>query len=222
MIILYQFSNAIVHAQCCFKVSKRKSYTVQDKLEAITRVKQCCETQASVSRNNNIPESILHGWIRDEHKMCDFSDIVNSNDGTKRKKARTAGDRDLDRTVYSWFVKVRQVGTPISGPLMAVQPQKFHKQLHVDNHVEFTASKGSLNRFKQHNGISQFKITGEVRSIDFAAADAFTPILQMYILDNDLLPEQIYNADETVLYYKMIQDKTLPIKTDKHKHEGFK
>jgi len=140
---------------------KRKSYTVQEKLESITRVTQHGETQANVSRDNGISESTLCGLIRDEHKMLDFVNIGDSNDGTKRKKARTAGDTDLNRAVYSWFVKEKQAGTAIS---------------------------------------DQFKIIGEVRSADFKAAVAFMPILQTYILDNDLVPEQIYNADETVLY----------------------
>jgi hypothetical protein len=92
----------------------------------------------------------------------------------------------------------------------------------VENSGEFVASKGWLYRFQQRHGISQVKITGEVRSADTAAAEAFTPILQTYIRDNDLVPDQIYNADETALYYKMLQEKTLALKTDKHKHEGFK
>ncbi len=134
---------------------KRKSYTVTEKLEAVTRVKQRGETQAKVSRENGVPESTLRGWIRDEKKMRDFVDTVDSSDGMKRKKARTANDPELDKAVYSWFVKERQAGTPISGPVMSVQAQKFHNQLHVENSGEFVASKGWLYRFQQRHALAR-------------------------------------------------------------------
>ena len=42
---------------------------------------------------------------------------MNKN-GKKRKKARTASDPGPDKAVYSWLVKERQAGTPISGLVM--------------------------------------------------------------------------------------------------------
>jgi hypothetical protein len=40
-------------------MSKRKSYSTEEKLEAITRVKQRCETQYNESRNNGTPVIIV-------------------------------------------------------------------------------------------------------------------------------------------------------------------
>ena len=191
-------------------------------MDVITRVKGGGFSQASVSRDKGIPESTIRGWIKDEQKLRDFVDTVDSSDGMQRKKARTANDPELDKAVFSWFVKERQAGTPISGPVLSMQAQKFHSQLHADNSGDFVASKGWLNRFQHRHGISQVKINGESRSADTTAADEFIPIMKTYMADNDLLPEQIYNADETALYYRMLQDKTLSVKTDVHKHDGFK
>ena len=47
-------------------------------MQAVTRDKQCCEIQANASRDNSIPESTFHDWIRDErlythmHHECSF------------------------------------------------------------------------------------------------------------------------------------------------------
>jgi len=70
--------------------------------------------------------------------ICDLVNTVDSSHGMKRKKARTASDPELDKAVYSWFVKVRQAGTPIIGPVVSVQAQKYHNQLHVHNPGERT------------------------------------------------------------------------------------
>jgi transposase-like protein len=95
---------------------KRKSYTVTEKLEAVTRVKQHSETQAKVSRENGVPESTLRGWIRDEKKMRDFVDTVDSSDGMKRKleqlmtqnltKLCTAGLSKRDRLALPLVVQL--------------------------------------------------------------------------------------------------------------------
>jgi len=69
------------HAQHFFKKTKRKSYTVKEKLEVATRVKQCSETQANVSRDNVIPELTLQSWISDEQIKPDFVNTVDSSDG---------------------------------------------------------------------------------------------------------------------------------------------
>jgi len=47
---------------------KKSSYTVEDKLKAVSRVRNG-ERQCVVYRELGIPESTLRGWIRDEDKL---------------------------------------------------------------------------------------------------------------------------------------------------------
>ena len=70
--------------------------------------------------------------------------------------------------------------------------------------------------------ISQITIAGEMRSADSESANAYPATLKNIIDDGGYLPDQIYNADETGVYYKMLPDKTLASKDDEHKKEGFK
>ena len=118
--------------------------------------------KANVSHDNGVPQSTIPGWLKEEQKLCYFVDTVDSTDGMKRKNARTANDPELDKVVFTWFVK--QAGTPINGPVLSVQAQTFHNDLHANNPSDFAASKGWLNHFQHHHGISQVKSTGEVRS----------------------------------------------------------
>ena len=34
-----------------------------------------------VSRDNGVPQSTIHGWLKDEQKLHDFVDTVDSTDG---------------------------------------------------------------------------------------------------------------------------------------------
>ena len=95
------------------------------------------------------------------------------------------------------------------------------RQLHGED-TTFKSSNGWLSRFKNRHGIAQCAIVGEIRSADVEGAEAFIPTLRNYLDEHNLTGEQIYNADETGLYFKMLPDKTLAVKKDVHKTEGFK
>ena len=86
----------------------------------------------------------------------------------------------------------------------------------------FKASHGWLWRWQKRHGISQHKVVGEKRSADTAGAAEFPAKLLEFINEQQLSPEQIYNADETGLYYRMLPDRTLAQKEDTRKSEGYK
>ena len=59
---------------------KWKSYSVREKLVVVARV-QNGESQANVSHDNGVPQSTIRGWLKDEQKLHDFVDTVDSTDG---------------------------------------------------------------------------------------------------------------------------------------------
>ena len=66
----------------------------------------------------------------------------------------------------------------ISSPVLSIQAQKLHNNLHVDNPRDFRAFKAWL---RQHSHrITQVEINGKMRSADTNAADEFFPISQIY------------------------------------------
>ena len=73
------------------------------------------ESQANVSHNNAVAQSTIRGWLKDEQKQCNFVDTVDSSEGMKRKKARTANSPELDKAVLTWFVRDR-----LASPLVAL------------------------------------------------------------------------------------------------------
>ena len=105
--------------------------------------------------------------------------------------------------------------------MVQVQAEKFDKALNGEDST-FKASQGWLQRFKNRHGISQVSIAGEVRSADAEAANSYPEKLREIIEEGGYAAEQIYNCDETGLCYKMLPNKTLAMKDDPHKHEGFK
>jgi len=99
----------------------------------------------------------------------------------------------------------------VSGPLLAAQTQRFVEALVCS---EFQCSSGWLERFKQRHGIAFKCITGESAAVtDDTTADwkksSLLVILQQYV------PKDIYNMDETRIFFRLTPDRTLMFNGDR-------
>ncbi|XP_075067691.1 tigger transposable element-derived protein 5 [Mixophyes fleayi] len=190
------------------KMAFRKAYSIKDKLEAIERVKNG-ERQASVSRDFGVPGGTLRGWLKDEQKLRWFLDQLGGDVGTQRKKMRLANEEEIDRAVYSWFITLRQQGIPLSGPLIQAQAETFAKQIYGEE-CTFKASHGWFWRWQKRHGISSQRIYGEseVRSADIDPVLVYPEQPKTPSGDGGYGDEQIYNANITGLYWKLLPDQT--------------
>ncbi|XP_056378915.1 tigger transposable element-derived protein 5 [Hyla sarda] len=193
--------------QTIVKMAFRKAYSIKDKLEAIERVKNG-ERQASVSRDFGVPGGTLRGWLKDEQKLRWFLDQLGGDVGTQRKKMRLANEEEIDRAVYSWFITLRQQGIPLSGPIIQAQAEMFAKQIYGED-CTFKASHGWFWRWQKRHGISSQRIYGEpeVRPSDMDTVLVY-PEEQPKAPANEsgYGDEQIYNANVTGLYWKLLPD----------------
>ena len=62
--------------------------------------------------------------------------------------------------------------------------------------------------FKNRYGVRFIKITGEKLSSQPELVDPFKKKLQAKVIELGLSPEQLYNADESGLYWKLLPEKT--------------
>jgi hypothetical protein len=101
---------------------------------------------------------------------------------------------------------------PISGPNIQdqIQTEKFHKILHPEFTESFKGSNGWLRNLKHRYSIHQVTIHGEQQSADDEAAVLYPAQLNKIIKEGNYKPQQIYNCDETAMYFKMLPEKTLP------------
>ena len=201
------------------KGCKRKAYSVTEKLCIIDRVHKG-EARSKVCNELKIAESTFRGWLKDEQKLRDYLHDVDSDEGIKRKRARTANDNELDDAVYAWFTQQREQGVPISGTILKAQAKKMAKSM--DNESHFRASHGWLWRFQRRHGIKQNSLSGEIRSANQEAASNYPNQLREIIIREQYTEGQIYNCDEAGLCYRMMPDKTLATRDDPNKKEGFK
>ncbi|XP_047372691.1 tigger transposable element-derived protein 5 [Sciurus carolinensis] len=207
------------------KMAFRKAYSIKDKLQAIERVKGG-ERQASVCRDFGVPGGTLRGWLKDEPKLRWFLDQLGGEVGTQRKKMRLANEEEIDRAVYSWFLTLRQHGVPLSGPVIQAQAEAFARQIYGPE-CTFKASHGWFWRWQKRHGISSQRIYGEAEPPLIGPAPG-PPVKEEPAQPPSGAPlpdrapgapppaeggygdEQIYNANVTGLYWRLLPEQTAP------------
>uniref|UniRef100_A0A8B9QNW7 Tigger transposable element derived 5 n=1 Tax=Anas platyrhynchos TaxID=8839 RepID=A0A8B9QNW7_ANAPL len=186
------------------EMALRRAYSIKDKLRAIERVKKG-ERQAAVCRAFGVPGGTLRGWLKDEGKLRWFLEQLGGEVGTQRKKMRLANEEEIDRAVYAWFLALRRHGVPLSGPLIQAQAEAFARQIYGPE-CTFKASHGWFWRWQKRHGISSQRIYGEneqtptVPPKTLPSSFPLSPVADT----GGYGDEQIYNANVTGLYWKLL------------------
>ncbi|XP_050297254.1 tigger transposable element-derived protein 4-like [Anthonomus grandis grandis] len=131
------------------------------------------------------------------------------NHHQSHKKIRNPVRLDVDQALIRWFEVRRTENIPISGPLLKAKAEDLSKRLHGG---DFKCSTGW--RFKVRRNINVGKVSGEAGDVSREAVvnwltEKWPSIAQNYSC------EDIFNGDETGLFYKMTPDRTLKFRVEK-------
>lgn len=120
---------------------------------------------------------------------------------------------DVEKALYVWFLQQRELNNLVNDELLQLKALEFHQTLNTNE--TFLASHGWVQRFKARHSIRLLKISGEKLSADESAIPAFKRNLNTAIREMGLCGEQIYNADETGLVYKSLNQRTLVARNER-------
>lgn len=122
-----------------------------------------------------------------------------------RKSAKGSSLSELDDALYLWFSNARQRNIPVTEDILRRKAQDLGTRLDVPE--DFKYSSGWVTNFKKRHGISQRVISGESAGVlnevvDDGIKKAVEVISQYQLKD-------VFNMDETALFFKMLPDRSL-------------
>ncbi|XP_072141031.1 tigger transposable element-derived protein 6-like [Dermacentor andersoni] len=129
----------------------------------------------------------------------------------QRKRVRDPLYADVEEALYQWFITTRAHNVPISGPILATKAKNFAFLLGRPN---FEPGGGWIQRFKERHGIVYKNVVGEAASLDTEAKQQWLQTKLPSVLER-YAEKDIYNCDETALFFQMLPSKTHALKGDR-------
>lgn len=186
------------------KMPKRKHLTLKQKCGLIDEYK-AGKSVTTLSIKYGIAKSTVCALKNNRHNILkNASQILVPG---KKKTLRKGELPRMEKMLYKWFIKQRSRNVPIGSNMIKAKAKEIHQRIKENNGL-FNASDGWLQNFKNRFGIRFIKISGEKLSSQPELVQPFKDLLAAKIGELELSKDQIYNADESGLFYKLLPEKT--------------
>ena len=200
---------------------ERKAITLDVKLEVLRRF-EVGEKLSQIAKALGLAASTV-ATIRDnKDKIKASSQIATPLRASRLTRHRSAVMETMERLLCVWLEDQSQRNVPLSVTVI----QKKAKSLFDDLQREqgessqtekFTASKGWFVRFKERHCLPHFKMNISAP----AKEDEYPEILKSIIQEGEYTPQQVFNVDETGLYWKRMPERTF-LSVEERAEPGFK
>jgi hypothetical protein len=181
---------------------KLSSYSLDKKYEIIKAI-ESGTSRSNIEAEYGVKHGTLCGWIKNSKQIKEqYESSCLKSDA---KKIKNSKNPELEKALYMWYCDLRKKDStlPIGRDLLCEKAEHFAKELGVTN---FVPSNGWFSRFKQRYGLTFKRVCGEAKDADLSQISDWQERLQNILAEYK--PKDIYNADETALYYKCTPDYT--------------
>ena len=175
------------------------------KIELIDQVENG-KKQKNVALDFGISPNTVSTIMKDKAR---YREAYNSGkvDDSKMRQRQAKFD-DVDEALLQWFDGIRANGAPLNGPIIKLKAMEIARQL---GKPDWDCGDGWLGRFKKRHNLAYKRVCGESVSVDTDQLEdwmesVLRPILKKY------KPCDVYNADETGLFWRLLPDKTMAYK----------
>ena len=179
----------------------RKELTLKEKFELLRYLDQGNSERKAAEHFGISKGSVGNIKQRRKEYITQYEDDNIPND--RKRKIKQTENEDINKLVWAWFQKARARNIPISGPTLQEVAQSMAEKLNK----EFKGSNGWLESFRKRHQIEFQNLHGESASADLEGAANFLQRLEEMCQGYE--PEDVFNADETGLFYKAIPKKSL-------------
>ncbi|UYV81600.1 hypothetical protein LAZ67_20001670 [Cordylochernes scorpioides] len=147
-------------------------------------------------------------------QLCpSFPALINeiSKNSSTLKRDRDGEFPEIEEALFRWIRQANAMKLAINGNILKEKAILLALKMGQDN---FEASNGWLDRFKARRNISFKRLHGEAGSVDANSVATWKGGIIPSLLAK-YSPQDIFNADETGLFYKLLPNQTMTIRGEK-------
>ena len=192
---------------------KRKSYdskSIQYKRAIILEIQRGTKINF-ISQREKLSQSTVSTWWKNREKIlsasCNDDSAASSN--PEKKRIGKIEKQSVDEALHLWFQQMRSSNVPVNGPLLLSKANHFAERLEVN-----PVDRSWIDRWKSRHAIVSQRVVGESASVSMEMVTDWKDTKLKALLEK-FQPSDVYNMDETGLFYKMIPSTTLHYKGQK-------
>ncbi|UYV67552.1 hypothetical protein LAZ67_5001177 [Cordylochernes scorpioides] len=167
------------------------------------------KSHSQVSRERNIPRSTISTIFK--NKFAIKSAFLKSNFSSTLKRDRGGEFPEIEEALFRWIRQANAMKLAINGNILKEKAILLALKMGQDN---FEASNGWLEKFKARRNIAFKRLHGEAGSVDANSVATWKGEIIPSLLAK-YSPQDIFNADETGLFYKLLPNQTMTIRGEK-------
>ena len=189
--------------------SKVKRLNESQRLEVISKLNQPNPpSKRSIARQYEVSETAIRKiWLNREN-IRKRSALMSEE--TKKKKLRASVGRftELEDKLYLWIDSMRRASLPVPPSLAILKAKKIAEELLIPQDA-FKASWQWFSRFRERRGLQRILLHGEGAEVDRENPDLLEALDKLYAIISKYNPENVYNMDETGLFFRLLPKYTL-------------
>ncbi|XP_036599100.1 tigger transposable element-derived protein 1-like [Trichosurus vulpecula] len=200
----------------------RKSITLHVKLEVLRRFEEG-EKLTQIAKTLGLATSTVASIRVNREKIKANSQAATPISTTQLTRCRGVVMGNMERLLSLWIEDQKQQHLPINTMLIQEKAKSLFEALKREHGESaqtetFGASNGWFARFKARHNVL---LTDEPAVADTEAARKYPEVLRKIIEDGGYTPQQVFNIDETGLFWKRLPERTFVSLEDKA-GPGFK
>ena len=189
---------------------KHRVITLDQKLKIIDDLRKDKSHQLD-SDTYGVPKSTIGDIWKEQDKIENYVSMSDCPSIAKKKCIiRKAKFEELEKVCFMWFMQQHSKGALVSGPLLKEKAlQLFYSIYPESSYQSFVVSSGWLTNFISQHGIKGISLQGESMSADTSQIDSLKDELFQKMTTGGYSLDQVFNADKTGLWWKLMSSKSL-------------
>lgn len=181
---------------------KRQSLTAAQKKDiCVKKLASPLVKNKDLARDYNVSEGMISDILKAKERWLAV-DINSYQAGLKREKK--APFPNIEEALTIWVENAIHVGIVITDDILSAKALNFAYLLEED---KFKSSNGWIDNFKKRHNLKQYGIHGEAASAPVENIEEMRESLRQVL--RSYSPEDIFNCDETGLFWKMKPCRTI-------------
>lgn len=198
---------------------KRKTITLETKLEVIKKHNNNIRT-VDIANHLGLAESTVRSIIKNKDAILAAGKSAMPLHAKTVSYMRSPLMINMEKLLNIFIEDNSQRRIPMSTLIIREKARNLYERLKPNYNAEdieqFSASKGWFENFKKRSYLHSILIQGEAASANYADAEKFKTDLLTIMSQGGYTAQQLFNVDETGLFWKRMPKRTFISREEKH------